>query len=299
MRCVFVFTISLLLFVGCKSRCSDASSTKIVGGDFILNADDPVLKSTLKMINPEGGLCTATLIGPNHVVTAAHCVYPSLSPRTTLSYGSYGEIFVAKIVGFKVHEAYSKDQLQNDIAIIVFKEKLPLSLRPVAITSNAKVAVGDPIVVAGYGSTGEEVKDGGTLRKAGTRAMIVDRNNRRIIQIVGERKGTCYGDSGGPVYVQESSGLSLTGITSTGINCDVGDGIYTDVRHYQGWMKCNFAALGYPLESLARDASLGECQGNALKFRGDFDPSDPSNKLPQGGSGLLYSPVQNYNSKCG
>ena len=72
--------------------------------------------------------------------------------------------------------------------------------------------------------------------------------------------GSCYGDSGGPAYIQSGGQLTVIGATSRGSNCDTGDGLYTDVRYYQGWLKCTAKEFGQPLGSLLNDSSNEACK---------------------------------------
>lgn len=274
LKSTFIVCI-VLIGTSCKSRCDSSSAVKIVGGDVVVSPNDAIYRSTLRFIN--NGLCTATLIGNNQAVTAAHCFLKGFASNASLGYGVSGEKSLGKVIAYKIHEGFQSKPLINDIAILVFSRAvLPTSLSPVDITPKALPQNLGPLAIAGYGAVNEAEQGGGILRKTSTNIEFEDQGGRRIIQESGKGQGTCYGDSGGPIFVQGGDGLSLLGATSTGVDCDLGDGVYTDVRHYEGWMKCNFAALGYPLDSLEHDPSTTECQGEARQL---VDPSILSQQL--------------------
>ena len=83
-------------------------------------------------------------------------------------------------------------------------------------------------------------------------------------------KGGCNGDSGGPAFIDNGETLSLVGAThgtSQGmdsVTCDKGQGTWTMVNLFQGWMKCTFAAHGNPLPTLADDSSSTDCQPESV-----------------------------------
>ena len=80
------------------------------------------------------------------------------------------------------------------------------------------------------------------------------------------KKGACFGDSGGPMYVKhpEKECLALAGTIighSRGqqYKCGNGGGSIADISRYQGWLKCVFNQANQPLPHLEDDASASEC----------------------------------------
>jgi protease YdgD len=78
---IFVCLLALAL-MGCK-QTEKAKTNKVVAGYNIIGSNDRLKISTNKsyynmigrIITPEGSLCTASLIGDDLILTAAHCVW--------------------------------------------------------------------------------------------------------------------------------------------------------------------------------------------------------------------------------
>jgi secreted trypsin-like serine protease len=194
---------------------------------------------------PQGtSLCTGTLIAPNWVATAAHCVYDGggladaenvqvLYGTPLLSSTSASHLLSAHAV--YPHPAY--DQATNlwDAALIELKRAAPRTPMPIADPARENDYVADGGVnLAGYGQliAGSKSNSSGTLR-TGTISMVdptVCSTASSDCYLPGPaRQITCFGDSGGPVTRRDvATGRPvLYGITSTGpLPCDAALGQY-------------------------------------------------------------------------
>lgn len=199
----------------------------IIGGTN-LTSKDKESHSVVAIYNFFGSLCTGTVIAPNYVLTAAHCVsntdinYYSLRFGTNIFNYSEGAFQTREVEKIVSHESYSPTRGGYDIALIKFKgtlpqgtilANLPLADFPYDLTS---------ILVVGYGMPSafpEPIPFNGT----GILRSVRMSANKRLQYIVASKNstsGTSYGDSGGPAFTITADGkLSIIGIVNGSDNC--------------------------------------------------------------------------------
>ncbi|WP_218511783.1 serine protease [Variovorax sp. dw_308] len=235
---------------------------RIIGGDFTTIDKNPWQVALVVGFAPEPirqEFCGGSIVAPNWIVTAAHCVDNSTTPDRvdviagTSFYKYKGErIKVAKVL---VHKDWNPATMANDIALL--KLWVPTTLgQPIALpASEAGIPPGSNIEVSGWGAALE----GGTPSEVLMAAQIPmvdngscnapDAYDGRITNSMfcaGLRGGgldSCQGDSGGPASLMLDGIPTLVGIVSWGEGCarQLKFGVYTRVSVFKPWVDSTIA----------------------------------------------------------
>ena len=200
-------------------------SFHIIGGSKCLIGNTPVVYLDIEDSRGNSvGACTGTVVrkagesSSKTVVFAAHCIEGASRITINTPNGRMTSISAQS------HPRWNsnRDITEADVAVASFSENIPT--RSVQLLTTPNLNVGENAIIAGYGVDENGNADASTL-KAGN-VIIGDVSSYGISTFYdGSGANTCFGDSGGPIFVNRNNEWLLAGVTSNGEseNCGVGD----------------------------------------------------------------------------
>lgn len=196
--------------------------------------------------NPiSGGVCTAVLISPTFVLTAAHCTGPE--KRVLVGHTTRSRARVIEVAAAIRHPGYDNSTHQFDVGLLRLAE--PVRLTPISLISKGEylllVKPDAEAEVMGWGKRpGTDFSE--SLVRADIRFQFIAFRGTYIFYE--DQGGPCGGDSGGPLVIKGLDGDPvLVGIASTtdGNLCAKGGGIaaYTNIAAVRKWIIANVPDL--------------------------------------------------------
>lgn len=289
----------------------------IIAGHLATSAE---VGATVALVDPYDSFpfCTGTLVSPDVVLTAAHCllgeppagseeygppvspsdvqvVVDAIDPMTASSAQHYAARSIHVHEAFPAPPPYADEVLtgEHDVAAIVLARPVvgivPVPILPAGAIA-AELAPGRMLTAAGYGVTDRAgVGDNTQLHVADV--PLVRHSDDELVAGVTGGSDTCYGDSGGPLYVGSHEGLRVVGITSRAADfttelCD-GGSVFTIPSAYLAWLE---AATGETLSVASSDPPPPAAVDAGAAPPGRSDAGVPSARRDAGERGMPSSP---------
>ncbi|XP_063302080.1 transmembrane protease serine 2-like [Pelobates fuscus] len=251
-------SVSCRSLVGVSLQCiecgskDNSTSSRIVGGNLSSINDWPWQVS---LYSSGKFTCGGSIITPNWIVTAAHCIEGSNTSVWQVYYGSVvkgvgSSSYVDKVIA---HQSYDATTKNNDIALMKLKSTITFSstARPVCLPNHGMNWVTEnQYWISGWGSTYEGGPSTSYLREASVKLIDSTTCNTPSVYnnaitstmiCAGDLSGgidACQGDSGGPLVTQTNNLWWLVGDTSRRNGCaNVNKpGVYGNVTVFLEWI---------------------------------------------------------------
>lgn len=213
-----------------------------------------------------GHFCGGSMIAPNMVMTAAHCLggsYDVVAGRRDLDKNTGQSVPMEKEIR---HPGYNSQTTQSDFALLILEEAMDMNAGNVDLVElNFDRNVPEDaarVTVLGFGDT-VQAND---ISKLSTKLLEVTVNmitndecgrasgtidgysdnyfgqitsNMMCAKVDGGGKDACQGDSGGPLVIRNSQKTIQVGVVSWGIGCasEHFPGVYARISQVEGWIK--------------------------------------------------------------
>ncbi len=238
-----------------------APAAAMVGG--AAPADATIARHVVLILGSRGSSCTGTAIARDLGLTAAHCVGPGADYKV-VEFDAARKFTLRDVASVARHPQFDLSTMlahraTADVALLKLPAPLGAGFVAAPLAAPARpVAVGDRILIAGYGvAVRGDGKSGGTIRTAtlsvtgqpGTlQIRLVDPSTR------GESAGlgACTGDSGAPAFDVANGRASVLGVVSWSTGPRLADGCggmtgVTPLVRYKDWVVKQARELGSPL----------------------------------------------------
>lgn len=183
-------------------------------------------RSVVSIESSDGELCSGVIVGPDLVLTAAHCMTDRAAYRVTALNRAFRQQRF-NVAAVAIHPTFvpgttPRTQPGTDLAIVKLDRPLGPDFLPLNPAQAGRIEVGDDVTIAGYGVLSERARrTARTLRQTNLVSLGPIEVRNRVLIVVDRARlaetagaGACRGDSGGPILAATQSGYLLYGITS-------------------------------------------------------------------------------------
>jgi hypothetical protein len=195
-------------FLGIVLVAFATTAHAIIGGT---EDQGPLSRATVMVLSSQGGMCSAVVVAPDAVLTAAHCVTGASEHRVHFRDDNGRPVLIVPKAK-AVHPGYDAKAVESrrrsiDLALMQLPEPLPARFATASLSATS-AAAGSGLAFGGYGVAREgDGRSTGTFRSVRL-TMVEPYGPSRILvwaNVAQREAGICEGDSGGPITREGAS----------------------------------------------------------------------------------------------
>ena len=220
----------------CSRSINDCACAPFVRvADRIVNGETAKENSVpyhVAVVRKNGAMCGGTILNKKYILTAAHCIANFNTPvspnKIRIFVGLTNKckhhlwergLSVEKVIS---NPAYDSAKITSDIALLKLRDSLKFTqkIKPACLPTDLKnMYVNKKAVVTGWGLNHLKFIP---CKLQVTRLKVMGNmcygSNSRICAHAPTQKSVCFGDSGGPMTVNDNGNHVIVGVTSGNLN---------------------------------------------------------------------------------
>jgi MYXO-CTERM domain-containing protein len=166
------------------------------------------------VLSGSGAACTGTLVAPQIVMTAAHCVADDSGGAVFFGAGAGAFFDTIQIEDIVAHPEFIVGELAGyDVAMIRLARDAPAEPIQLDLDPLPDDLVGSDVRAVGFGNDAADAEAG--VRRSV--ALTIESEEPAHIALAAEGESLCRGDSGAPVLFDRGAGEAVVGVISRGL----------------------------------------------------------------------------------
>ena len=226
----------------------------------IVNGTDAAVCQFPSVVSLRGSGCSGSLLSPTIVLAAAHCFDGTIAgPTDAVQFGeSYADpVAIIPIERCEAHPEYEITVDDDGFPLVLFdvgfcELSVPVTDVPpipaLAGCETDELVEGAELTIVGFGASeggsvdGQQWSNGGGIKRYTSQVVETVDDPEGDVRMIGPGSGVCFGDSGGPAFLELSDGswrvvgVGSTGHPATPSDCGYGS-VYDLVYPHLEWLE--------------------------------------------------------------